>query len=404
MIDAAQPRPSPRPNLAAGAAAWLAGPGRNVADAQGLLEGFSAALVDLGLPLVRATTHAPTLHPSYRWVMRVWHRGRPTVELRRRHGVEGTTVFHGNPVEHVVATGEPFECRLDGTAPLPFPLLNELRAEGLTQYLIVPLRASGGRTGAASWATARPGGFAPEAIATLKTLADPFSLVFELKGLDRMLVDVLGAYVGQDPARRILAGTVRRGDVRPMRAAMMLTDLRGFGALSDRVGPPAVVANLNRMFDALVPAIEGRGGEVLKYTGDGILAVFDAGRGEAEARRAAFAAAEDGLHALSAVRDDAGRPFEVGVALHAGDVAYGNVGGGDRLDFTAIGRDLNLLSRVERLCKAYRLPLLATDAFVDGLDLPLDLVDTVALRGFPERHAIYGRPVDARRGLAEFVP
>lgn len=400
MIDACRLQPG----FGEEAASWLSGAGRDVPDARALLEDFSARLIHLGLPLIRATTHAPTLHPSYRWVMRVWHRGRPTVELRRRHGVEGTAVFHGNPVEHVVATGEPFLCRLDGPAPLPFPMLEELRAEGLTHYLIVPLRASGGRTGAASWATDAAGGFSPEAVAALVALADPFSLVFELKGLDRMLSDVLESYVGHDPARRILAGTVRRGDVRPMRAAMMLTDLRGFGELSDRVGAHAVVASLNRMFGALVPAIEARGGEVLKYTGDGVLAVFDAGRGEAEARRSAFAAAEDGLAALSDLRDEAGRLFEIGVALHVGDVAYGNVGGGDRLDFTAIGRDLNLLSRVERLCKSYALPLLATDAFVDGLDLPLDLVDTVALRGFPERHAIYGRPVDALRGLAEYVP
>jgi len=369
-----------------------------------LLDGFTAALRDLGLPIVRATTHAPTLHPAYRWVMRVCRLGEPTVELRRRHGVEGTAVFHGNPVEHVVATGEPFLGYLDGDRTLPFPMLGELRAQGLTHYVIVPLRASGGRTGAASWATDRPGGFKDDEIAALLALADPFSLVFELKGLDRMLIDVLKAYVGDDPARRILAGTVRRGDLRPMRAAMMLTDLRGFGELSDRLPPDAVVASLNRMFDALVPAVEAEGGEVLKYTGDGILAVFDEGSDEAGARRAAFRAAEAGLAALALLQRD-GRPeFDVGVALHVGDVAYGNIGGGDRLDFTAIGRDLNLLSRVERLCKTFRLPLLATGEFVEGLGLPVDLIDTVALRGFAERHAIYGRSADASRGFAEFVP
>lgn len=404
MTDAAEVRSTSYESLSTGGSLWLAGPGRDAVDAEALLKEFSSALIDLGLPLARATTHAPTLHPAYRWVMRVWRRGRPTVELRRGHGVEGTAVFHGNPVEHVVASGAPFLCRLDGDDPLPFPMLEELRREGLTHYLIVPLRASGGRTGAASWATDQPGGFAPEAVTAVTTLADPFSLVFELKGLDRMLIDVLKAYVGDDPARRILAGTVRRGDLRPMRAAMMLTDLRGFGELSDRLPPDAVVASLNRMFDALVPAVEAEGGEVLKYTGDGILAVFDEGSDEAGARGAAFRAAEAGLASLALLQRD-GRPeFDVGVALHVGDVAYGNIGGGDRLDFTAIGRDLNLLSRVERLCKTFRLPLLATGEFVEGLGLPVDLIDTVALRGFAERHAIYGRSADASRGFAEFVP
>ncbi len=142
------------------------GPGREAVDAAALLDGFSACLSGLGLPLARATTHAPTLHPSFRWVMRVWHPGTSSLALRRRHGHRGHADL---PRQHRRARGrdaDPTQCRLDGDGPLPFPVLGELRNEGLTDYLIAPLRAARGRMGAASWATARPGGFTPIEIET----------------------------------------------------------------------------------------------------------------------------------------------------------------------------------------------------------------------------------------------
>lgn len=367
------------------AAAWLAGPGRGLADTGALLTGLSELLCDLGMPLDRATTHAPTLHPSYRWVMRVWRPGGEMLTLRRPHGIETTPTFHGNTVEHVVAAGAPYRVRLDGSGPLPFPVLNALRAEGLTDYLIVPLPASSGRTGAASWATAQPGGFDAGEIADLIALGASLSLVFELKACESMLGDVLAAYVGRDPARRIIAGGVRLGDVRVMRSAMLLTDMRGFGALSDASGPADLVALLNAMFAAIVPAVQAEGGEVLKYIGDGLLAVFDASGDEAEARRRAFRAAQAALAAVARTPD---LP-PVGAALHAGEVAYGNIGAGDRLDFTAIGRDVNVLARVEALCRTYGTPLLATGDFAQGLGLPLEPIDTVTLRGIGEPQTLY---------------
>jgi adenylate cyclase len=374
-----------RTELLAYATAWLSGEGRFARDAGALLEGLSAALIELGLPLDRATFHAPTLHPSHRWVMRVWLPGVETRTLLRPHGIEGTPTFHGNTVEHVVATGRPYRMRLDEGGSLDFPVLDELRDTGLTDYLIVPLPAGSGRTGAASWATARPTGFTASEIAALTPLAGPLSLVFELKAQEGMLADVLAAYVGRDPARRILAGGVRRGDTRRMRAAMLLADMRGFGALSDATTPERVVAVLNRVFDAVVPAIEDAGGEVLKYIGDGVLAVFDTAGDEARARHAALRSARIALTAVA----EAGDLPAIGIALHVGTVAYGNIGAGDRLDFTAIGRDVNVLARVEALCKVYGQPLLATGAFADGLSPALTPIDTVTLRGFNERQTLF---------------
>lgn len=374
-----------RTELPAHATAWLSSEGRFARDAGALLEGLSAALIGFGLPLDRATFHAPTLHPSHRWVMRVWRPGVETRTLLRPHGIEGTPTFHGNTVEHVVATGRPYRMRLDEGGSLDFPVLDELRDMGLTDYLIVPLPAGWGRTGAASWATARPAGFTALEIAALNALADPLSLVFDLKAHEGMLADVLAAYVGRDPARRILSGGVRRGDTLRLRAAMLLADMRGFGALSDALEPERIITVLNRVFDAIVPPIEDAGGEVLKYIGDGVLAVFDTAGDEARARHAALRSARTALAAVA----EAGDLPAIGIALHFGTVAYGNIGAGDRLDFTAIGRDVNVLARVEALCKVYGQPLLATGAFADGLSPALTPIATVTLRGFNERQTLF---------------
>ncbi len=206
-----------------------------------------------------------------------------------------------------------------------------------------------------------------------------------------MLGAVLSAYVGRDPARQILAGTVRRGDVRLMRAAMMLTDLRGsVNCPTDRKAPTMSWPPSTGCSMPSCQAVEAEGGEVLKYIGDGLLAVFDADRDEAEARRAALRAAEAALDALATLRDGDRAAFEVGVALHVGEVAYGNIGGGDRVDFTAIGRDLNVLARVERLCKTYDTPADRHRHLPPRPGACPEPLGIVALRGFAERHALFG--------------
>ncbi|MDF2598973.1 MAG: adenylate/guanylate cyclase protein [Methylobacterium brachiatum] len=164
----------------------------------------------------------------------------------------------------------------------------------------------------------------------------------------------------------------------------LLADIRNFGALSDTVEPKRVVTLLNCMFDAIVPMIEAEGGEVLKYIGDGVLAVFDAAGGDARARNAAFRSARAALAAVARTND---LPA-IEIALHVGEVAYGNLGAGDRLDFTAIGQDV--LVRVKALCRLFSRALLATGAFAEGLPLSLEPVDTVVLRGFANPYTLLG--------------
>jgi adenylate cyclase len=172
----------------------------------------------------------------------------------------------------------------------------------------------------------------------------------ELRTLRQIELTLLDTYTGSTTARRILAGRVRRGQVETLEAALMLCDLRGFTELSNRLPVERVLELLDAYFDRVVPAITAAGGEVLKFMGDAVLAFFH----REAAAEACEAALRGGLNALERL-DEFRSPdaaLSAGIALHYGEVSYGNIGSGRRLDFTVIGRDVNLLSRMESVCSA----------------------------------------------------
>jgi adenylate cyclase len=371
---------------------WLIRESRAISAPADLLAGLGQELRRVGVPLDRATTHAPTLHPEYRWVMRVWRPERGVEEMLRRHGIEETPTFRGNTVDTVVATGEVLEINLDRGEGENFPVIRELRDEGFTQYLIAPLVFGDGSRGATSWATASPAGFSTMHVALFRALADVFALAFEARELRRGLGLLLGSYVGVDPARRITEGTVRRGDVCRMRAVIMVTDMRNSTLLSERLGNTAFVDRLNEHFDRIVPAIRAQGGEILKFTGDGVLAVFDAGRRPGAVQLRALEASRSALKSLARLNAELppADAIKIGVGLHIGELVYGNIGSGDRLDFTTIGRDVNLATRLEKLCKPLGRELLLSKPFTVGLDTVMTSLGTHDMPGIAEPQEVFG--------------
>ena len=176
-----------------------------------------------------------------------------------------------------------------------------------------------------------------------------------------------------------------------------MVDLRDFTGLSDALPPSEVIETLNRYFDCVIPPIKRHGGEVLEFLGDGILAILNE-NGERSAREAcqlAFEAAREGLDRLSALNHDLSitpRHLKAGYALHYGEVSYGNIGAGDRLDFTVIGPDVNLTSRIERLCRELDRNLIMSEDFVRYLDSPMFEIGHFRLRGFSRMQLLFGLP------------
>ena len=149
-----------------------------------------------------------------------------------------------------------------------------MRAEGVTDYIALPLRFTDGSIHASSWTTKQPGGFSDEQLAALRSWCGRWRGSIEIVNLRRTASNLLDTYVGNRAGERILGGQIRRGHAETMQAAIWLSDLRGFTALSDRLAAETMVDILNRYFDCQVPAIRKHGGEILKFMGDGLLAVF----------------------------------------------------------------------------------------------------------------------------------
>ena len=312
-------------------------------------------LVGQGVPLARATLHFGTLHPLISGLAVRWSRPRAlTEEIHIAHGADGTDEYLRSPIRSTIERGEPFRRRLDRDHP-EFPLLGEIRAAGGTEYLAMPLNPFLERWPVVTWTTDRTGGFTEAHVGALLDVVPALAAIVDSRAVRRVSANLLGTYLGPEASRRVLAGQVRRGEGVSLNAVIMATDLRGFTALSDRLDASEMIALLDDYFDAIASPIHERQGEVLKFIGDGVLAIFPVTGAPAEACTAALravAAARAGMAHLDAVRQAQGLPpLPFGAALHLGEMLWGNIGAVDRLDFTAIGPAVNLVSRLEGLCR-----------------------------------------------------
>ena len=234
----------------------------------------------------------------------------------------------------------------------------------------------------------RAQGFTDQERAALIRLMPALRNACELLTQRRVERTLLDTYVGAATARHVMAGRIRRGDLETLEAGLMICDLRGFTALSNRLPGERVLELLNAYFDCVVPAIGQAGGEVIKFMGDAVLAFF---HGESPAASCAAAlsgavAALDGLGRFSAPDAE----LNTGIALHYGEVGYGNIGSGQRLDFTVIGPDVNLVSRIQSVCSATGAPLLMSERFATLIEPAASVaIGSHLLPGFVEPTALY---------------
>ncbi|HTZ36508.1 MAG TPA: adenylate/guanylate cyclase domain-containing protein [Stellaceae bacterium] len=374
---------------------WLIREARFLPGNSELLEQFCERVAASGVAIDRVSLHQRAFHPQYRGVSRVWRRDGPLEERFLDHGIERTALYLQSPVREAIEEVRSVEWRLEGCAKLPYPLLDELREEGYTHYLIAPLVYSVGTVNAFSWATRRQGGFDAAERQLFHDVQPGLATVAELKAMRRFVASILTTYVGNEAGKLILDGQVQRGDVREITAALMLIDLRDFSAMSDRLSSRAVIRLLNDYFDCVMEPIRAQGGEVVEIMGDGVLAIFQQADGgsPADACSRALAAAIAGLDALAARnRQHPTRPLHAGFALHYGTVSYGNIGSGDRMDFTVIGPDVNLTSRIERLCRELDRSLIMSEAFAETVHRPMWEIGHFEMRGFAKMQRLFELP------------
>ena len=372
---------------------WLCGDECHALDEAGLAAGAGARLRAAGLPLDWLSLHLRTLHPEILGRMHAWAAAGSSGDEARELRLDQFASLAGSPVRRVMESGEWLAVRpddLDGGAWQAY--LDIFRRAGLAELLIAPLTMGEGPRSAAAFGTRRAAGFTASERAAFERVVPALRGACELRVLRRVEATLLDTYVGAGAGRHILAGQIRRGDVETLDAALLLCDLRGFTALSNRLPGRRVLELLNRYFDQVVPAVAEAGGEVLKFMGDAVLAFFPDADGPRPSCAAAFAAAEAALARLAAVREPDAE-LVAGIALHHGELAYGNIGSGRRLDFTLIGRDVNLASRIEGVCSATGRPLLMSESFVGLLGLPGAVAaGRHRLKGFGEPVALFAPP------------
>jgi adenylate cyclase len=364
--------------------------------AQEVLTELCQRLCAAGLPLWRAVVFVRTLHPQIVGRRFVWRPDTGTEVTDGGFDLLERDVFVNSPMAQVIKTGEALRRRLaDPNCVMDYPVLQDLRAEGVTDYVVAPLHFSSGEVHFTSWQTKQPGGFTDDNIYAIEWIIAPLARVAEIRAYYRVAGNLLATYVGKNAGERVLAGHIRRGDTEAIHAAIWLSDMRGFTRLADTLQPQQLVDLLNRYFDCQVPAIVEHGGEVLKFMGDGLLAIFPIGAERdfstiCAAALAAGKAARDEIAVLHATEaDDDGMRF--GLALHVGDVLFGNIGSGNRLDFTCIGPAVNLAARLEKLAGRLGRTILASEDFVDHCgDDDLRPLGRFAVAGFAAEQMVFG--------------
>jgi adenylate cyclase len=375
---------------------WLIDGARSAASPTRMMAETCERLVAAGLPLWRVGVFVRTLHPDILGLNFVWRPGAEVTTGSADHSFVDSPEFKNSPLAIVFGKVREVRYRLDDPESKRFPFFDDMRAEGVTDYIALPLLTTAGYTHASSWTTKHPGGFSDEQLNALRSLIPPLTRLVEITNLRRTATLLLDTYVGNRAGERILGGQIRRGHADTMEAAIWLSDLRGFTALSDRLPAETVVDILNQYFDCQVHSIRTHGGEVLKFMGDGLLAVFPVTQKDGSVQQVCSRALEAAREARASV-DAMHYPiaetverFRFGVALHVGKVLYGNIGGGNRLDFTCIGPAVNLAARLEKIAGRLHRTVVASEGFA-GISAGgwADLGE-FPIAGFSKAERVYG--------------
>ena len=403
------PRQTDHSGAVAEITAWLIDQGLAGAPQEAVVEGYCERLVGAGLPVERVHLAQRSLHPVFGGLGFDWYRSSGV--MRDYYARTDTPVeeWSHSPFYYMLEEGisELRERLAETEAPHRFPILDEFRAKGGTDYLAMMLPLSPATQGGGydpndppegiviSWTSDAAGGFSDADIAVLRELLRPLALTLKAASNHQMAVDLLETYLGPDAGARVLSGEIRRGSLQTIHAVIWYFDLQSFTRLAERTAGAAIIAMLNDYFGTVVSVIEEHGGNVLKFMGDGLLAIFSFDDQE-DARRSALEASA----ALRVAMAETNRRREAedlprtgfNLALHAGNVLYGNIGAEHRLDFTIIGSAVNVTARILGMCRSLEQELIVSSQVARPAMAQRDDIVSLGrhmLRGVPEPQELF---------------
>ena len=377
---------------------WLMDGAKSVHAPQDVLLELCQRLTDCGLPIYRAAVFVTTLHPNVAGRGFFWRQGWTEVEVgEASYEMMKSDLYLKNPIYRVFRDGEPIRRRLgDADCAMDYPILEDLRGEGVTDYVIHPLDVINGEIHAASYTKTQEGGFTEAEIEAIEILRPALTRIAEIYALTRTARNLLDAYLGHQSGEKVLKGQIQRGDGQDVHAVIWFCDLRSSTPLANSMSREAFLALLNDYFECMAGAVLDGGGEVLRFIGDAVLAIFPVskdGATAAEACAKAEAAVADAvarMDVLNVKRQGFGYPpLGYGIGLHLGDVTYGNIGTQERIEFTVIGAAANEAARIESMCKTLGVSVLASDQVVEHLSGGWHSMGAQELRGVSDKIEVF---------------
>ena len=388
---------------------WLVNRGLEGADKQELLEGYCARLVELGVPLMRFHAAQSALHPVYGGTGYSWYQERGGEFETFAYSEEASEMWQQSPLYALLNEDIDIvhERLIDRNEPSRFPLLNDLRENGATEYYAtgvsfdIPTQGTPGGTKKPvdgvlmSWTSNAPDGFRERDLDLINTALPHLGLALKAASSARIAHDLMRVYLGRDAGQRVLSGEIRRGSLQQIDAVIWNFDLEGFTSLSEELPGDEIIEMLNEYLAVAVDVVHECDGSILKFMGDGLMAMFDVGEIDADARAAlgAVAVLQDRMADLNAHRQSEGLPVaKYTLALHSGEILYGNIGAESRLDFTVIGPAVNQAARIAGMHRSLGQRILISDDVARAAQPcahELISVGRYMLRGVPEPKELF---------------
>lgn len=379
---------------------WLTQASLAGEDLETVVRGLCERLTAAGLPIKRVHLSFSMLHPLYDALGFTWERGGGiSVEKFRTKTSDKPERFLRSPYYYLLSNNlDHLRRRIDPTQPSEFPIFDDLKAMGVTDYMafIHSFGRDMSRGMIGSWSTDASGGFSDDMIAALLRIQNHLAVAAKMAVLGRLADNMLTTYLGGGAGKRVLAGQTKRGDGETIRAALVMADMRKSTALAERDGRQTFIDTLNQFFDAIAAPFNRGGGQILSFLGDGFLAVYPCDRHKEPSQvacRAALSAVVKAAKGMKELNDSRRRdglgPVGYGIGLHVGNVMFGNVGLKDRLTFSAFGASVNEVQRLQELTKRHpQHKVIASSAFADYCGGVWTTLGEEKLRGVDEAMTI----------------
>ena len=378
---------------------WLLDEAAGAVTTRGLIERFTRAMVKAGIPISRFWLSLRTLHPQLYSTAWVWEQGKSDLaEYNTRHETLSSDAFRNSPIVPILEGAGGVRRRLDIENPqLDYPIVRDLHADGASDYVAMPFLFSDGQINALSLTTKIPGGFSSDHLSCIYEILPLFSRLLEVHAARTNSIVLLETYLGKQTGRQVLDGQIRRGDGKNIHAVIWYCDMRGSTALAETLPREEFLTLLNGYFDCLAGPVLQHGGEVLRFIGDAALAIFPIHGQQADATAkacvSALIAAQDARKNIAENNIERERQgmnaIDYGIGLHVGEVTYGNIGTGNRLEFTVIGAAANEAARIESLCKTLERKILISEEFSRHTREPLISMGHHTLRGVGKAPEIF---------------